>query len=270
MKDVFKGDFDFYIPEIILIHKFSYTAHLKSEMYVKGRHISGLVYCINGSALYKFDNTEFILYPGEILFFPENAAYSVTCIGESFDHITVNFKTTFNYEDTKYIKNFNTFAKKMKIKDTFDALTMLNKMLYIWENKNNGYKVLSKSILYEILYKYIILVEKKHQNIEYEKIKAAKTFLDNNYTKNITTDEIAKMCNFSSTHFRRIFHKTFDCSPTEYRTFKRIEHAKDLLLTGEMSVNEIARIIGFEDANYFSRIFKKQTGFTPCEYAKIY
>ena len=72
----------------------------------------------------------------------------------------------------------------------------------------------------------------------------------------------------SETHFRRMFAKLFAVPPTEYRLRKRILRAKDLLLSGQYTISEAARQVGFSDPNYFARIFKLKEGVSPSEFIK--
>lgn len=52
----------------------------------------------------------------------------------------------------------------------------------------------------------------------------------------------------------------------KYINSKRIEHAKELLVTTELSVKEIAGMVGVLDDNYFSRLFRKTVGISPLEF----
>lgn len=56
----------------------------------------------------------------------------------------------------------------------------------------------------------------------------------------------------------------------DYLNSFRIEHAKAKLKDSNLSVNEIAYSVGFQDARYFSKLFKKYVGITPKDYRKIY
>lgn len=261
-------DFDFTITDVLLAHKSRYEIGFRYNAYTKGRKVSGLVYCLSGSALYRFENAQVTLNPGEIIFLPENAAYTVSCAGDDpFKHITVNFNIPAADLNQLLPQNFDDIADQMVIVDALDIKELMERMLHLWEGKTRGYQVMAKSFVYELTYKYFILLGKKYHSDDYHKIKPAKRLLDEQFTKNIPIAELADLCGFSETHFRRLFTKIFQCSPSEYRLNKRILLAKDLLLTDEMTVSEVALAAGFDDANYFSRIFKSHTGVTPSEYS---
>lgn len=264
----FIRDFDFTITNVLLAHRSRYEPERCYSAYAKGRKVSGLVYCLSGNALYSFDKVQVTLNPGELIFLPESAAYSVCCSGDiPFRHITVNFNIP--ADDLKLLvsPDFDEDADQMVITDALDIKASMERLLYLWEGKPHGYQVMAKSLVYELTYKYFVLLGKKNHSEEYHKIEPAKRLLDEQFTQNIPIAELADLCGFSETHFRRLFTKTFHCSPTEYRLNKRILLAKDFLLMGELSVSEIARAVGFEDANYFSRVFKAYTGMTPSEYS---
>ena len=76
---------------------------------------------------------------------------------------------------------------------------------------------------------------------------------------------------YSRDHLRRMFIANVGVSPSEYLTSLRINHAKKLLRNQKetrSSISEISALCGYYDSRYFSRIFKKETGATPLEYAK--
>jgi len=253
-------DFDFDIPSILLAHRFSFTAGSRNPIYEKGRKISGIVYCSSGSALYKFDDSEILLRAGEIIFLPKNCAYVVTNVSdEDFLHITVNF-------DITGLSDYN--APYAVVKAVYDSVELLQQLVNVWTEKKQGYRPRAKSILYDLLYRYFKNVGKIHRTEEYGRVMPAKRMLDEKYRENISVSVLAAACGFSETHFRRVFKKTFGCSPTEYRLKKRIILAKELLRNGELSICEISQYSGFDDSGYFSRIFKKETGVTPVNYRK--
>ena len=55
-------------------------------------------------------------------------------------------------------------------------------------------------------------------------------------------------------------------SPVRFVTKMKVDYAKELLVTNRYSIKQIAEMSGFEDASYFSKVFKKRTGFSPKNY----
>lgn len=97
-------------------------------------------------------------------------------------------------------------------------------------------------------------------------IKKAKEYIELNYAKDIDLDEVSKYLQISSYYFSKIFKKKTGKNFIEYLTQIRLEHAKILLNNSSMSMKEICMEVGYSDANYFSRTFKKNVGLSPTEY----
>ena len=97
-------------------------------------------------------------------------------------------------------------------------------------------------------------------------IETAKEYIRNNYSKDISLDEVSGVVNISPYYFSKIFKEDTDENFIEYLTNIRIGKAKELLDTTEYSMKEICSMVGYSDPNYFSRSFKKNVGVTPTEY----
>ena len=97
-------------------------------------------------------------------------------------------------------------------------------------------------------------------------IKTAKKYIDDNFAKDISLDDVSRKVNISPYYFSKIFKEEVGLSFIEYLTNIRIEKAKELLTESDMSMKEICGACGYTDPNYFSRSFKKNVGVTPTEY----
>lgn len=97
-------------------------------------------------------------------------------------------------------------------------------------------------------------------------VKKAKEFIKINYSKHITLEDVALEINVSPQYLSKLFKEETGENFIDYLTAKRIKIAKDLLEKNELSVKEICFSIGYNDPNYFSRMFKINVGVTPTEY----
>ncbi len=84
----------------------------------------------------------------------------------------------------------------------------------------------------------------------------------------LNLDSIAATCSLSKYHFSSKYKKLTGYSPIKHFLNMKIEHACHLLDSGTLSVKEIAALVGYDDALYFSRLFRKTIGLSPTEYRR--
>ncbi|MBO4376195.1 MAG: response regulator [Lachnospiraceae bacterium] len=106
----------------------------------------------------------------------------------------------------------------------------------------------------------------KRQERSTDTIEAAKEYIEKNFSKDISLDDVSRSVNISPYYFSKLFKESTGENFIEYLTNIRIEKAKELLLNSDMSMKELCSICGYPDPNYFSRTFKKNVGLTPTEY----
>lgn len=109
-------------------------------------------------------------------------------------------------------------------------------------------------------------ISHRKQDSSNDAIAASKAYIEANYTKNITLEDVSREVNISSYYLSRIFKEETGENFIDYLTDLRIEKAKELLSTTQYSMKEICVMSGYSDPNYFSKTFKKNVGVTPTEY----
>ncbi len=97
-------------------------------------------------------------------------------------------------------------------------------------------------------------------------IAKAKAFIEDNYKKDISLEDVSRKVDISSYYFSKLFKEETGENFIEYLTNIRITNAKKLLQNRDLSIKNICADTGYSDPNYFSRIFKKLVGVTPTEY----
>lgn len=93
-------------------------------------------------------------------------------------------------------------------------------------------------------------------------------YLQEHYTESPSVSQLAAMSHVSEVYFRRLFKRTFQISPAAYVTRLKLNMAAEHLEYGEMSVQEIAELVGYSSVSYFAQEFKATYGVTPLRYRR--
>ena len=101
-------------------------------------------------------------------------------------------------------------------------------------------------------------------------IKKAVQYINDNYNQKISLEDIAGYVGISKYYFSVLFKKEKDITFSSYLNTVRIEKAKQLLKNPQATINDVVDEVGFNDAQYFSKTFKKYVGLTVTEYRSKY
>ena len=220
------------------------------------RHSDCFVYFIEGEIEYILDTHIIKAESDSLLYLAKDCIYDIN-VKKPCKHIYVDFdfKKTSDKQKSCVLKSTSSLIKSEFIK-----------LFYQWNKKNLWYMQNSFSVLYNIYAEAIKAENKSYvkQNKLFSKI--ASYILENYTSSVINVADIANYAGISEVHLRRIFKSATNTTPIKYINYLRLEKAKNMLINSNYSVNEIALLVGFEDAYYFSRIFKKEFGISPSEY----
>lgn len=139
---------------------------------------------------------------------------------------------------------------------------ILDMSLFIIRNNLENLFILSLNRLYKAQF------NNNHNNNTNPIIADIIQYLNENLNSNITLDELAQKVGYSQSYISKIFRKETNLSITSYLIHLRIEHAKELLADDFLSIQDIAEQTGFSSLQYFSKLFKSKTGYTPSEFRK--
>lgn len=101
-------------------------------------------------------------------------------------------------------------------------------------------------------------------------VENAKRYLLHHLEQQISLEEAAKEAGLSASYFSKIFKSETGLGFAEWLICERIEKAKQLLIDGHLPIKEIARMVGYQDEKYFSKLFKKQVGIKPTDFKRLY
>ncbi|MBE5936373.1 MAG: helix-turn-helix domain-containing protein [Lachnospiraceae bacterium] len=98
-------------------------------------------------------------------------------------------------------------------------------------------------------------------------VKMAIQYMYEHYNENISLNDISKLVGVSVQYFSKLFKEEMGCNYVDWLNTLRIKRAKELMNTSHLSIKEVGFKVGYNDPNYFSRIFKRYEGIAPTEYA---
>ncbi len=128
---------------------------------------------------------------------------------------------------------------------------------------------LVSTLMKQLLINTIIIKDKCNHNISplTEKILG---YIEENYQKNITNNELGLLFNYHPSYINKKFHKETGITIRKYLISKRIAVSKELLKSTKFTIYSIAMLCGFESAPYYTKYFRRMTGLTPKEYRNRY
>ncbi len=229
------------------------------------RHSDCFVYVLSGFAEYTFEGKSYIASKGNIICLTHKSNYSIKVTDENYTFIFIDFLFE-NSSETIYENAVYNSKSLSMLKSSFENL------YHLWKTGNFSDKIYCKSILYTI-YSEIVkacfaqyLTFSKQQQIEH----IASYIHENLSDSELSVKKLSAMCNISEVHFRRVFSLMYHISPIKFITLAKINKAKELLMDENYTIAEISKSCGFENAYYFSKVFKQETRTTPTEYRKLY
>lgn len=122
-----------------------------------------------------------------------------------------------------------------------------------------------QGIFVEIISKLSIAAQENKHSEEARKLK---NYLDSNISRLVSVKELAKTIFRSQDYCQKLFSREFGITPYAYQLERKMQTAKSLLTSTNLSIGEIAERLGYTDIHYFSNLFQKKCGCRPTEYRK--
>ena len=139
----------------------------------------------------------------------------------------------------------------------------LNRILSSFENPSIGMKEASTSILINNILLELCLLDQSVEPSSKDAIKKATSYIQENFDREISLDELASIAGFSPYYFSRKFKSETGLTPHQFLLSTRIDAAKYNLSNTNMTIKEIANSCGFEDESAFCYCFRKRVGCAP-------
>jgi len=224
-------------------------------------------YVVSGKGKYSVEGKEFEISAGEIfLVYPSTIISYTADKKDPWEYYWVGFNGT----EAKRLIGMTAFERERPVID-YSANSDLKRLLFnIYSSRGAETKneALMLGRLYIFLARLIELGGKDQieDTLGKRYLKQAIQFISHNYSNNIDVEEIAASAGISRSHLYRIFMSELGMAPSDYLTQYRVNKACTLLHESKFTVTEVASSVGYEDALYFSRVFKRIKGASPTKY----
>lgn len=228
-----------------------------------------LIYCVAGYGWIDVDEKKQLLSKNKYSIIPKNTPHKYGAdVKEPWTIYWIHFKgekaDSFVYP-LGYPRELNT-SKSSRFTDRIQLFEE------IYWNLDAGYtnqNIEYSSILFMHLLgslKYLSQFRKIKEIQQNDVVSRAMLYMKSNFHKKIDLPEIAAFCEISVSHFCLIFKKQTSYAPIEYLIFIRMQKACNLLEFSSLKIKKIAINVGYDDAYYFSRVFKRTIGKSPTSY----
>ena len=222
------------------------------------RHCDGFVCFLSGGSKYVFDGYTFTANTDNFIYLAKGGMYDMY-ISEESRFICIDF----DFDSDTFPRKSSCFQNvSPAVKNEF------SKAFYTWNKKSPWYLPQTFCSLYTIYSEAV-----KSDNKEYaQKNKIFSDITDfvlKHYTEpDFSVKDISEYTGLCEVHVRRIFKKAVNVSPIGYINSLKLEKSKNMLVSSNYTVSEIAQTCGFSDPYYFSKFFRKEIGIPPSEYRK--
>ena len=180
---------------------------------------------------------------------------------------------SFNKLDPEYIQNvlnetalFFNQKEQARISNTIlEIREECDRKAYMYREKIKG---LLQAFVVELLRIHNIKGEMPRKSPRSFQIAPALAYVKEHYNEEIRIRDLARVCNISESHFRRIFQECMNMTPNDYVNVVRIHEASNLLLKSHATMEEVAYRVGYGNVSTFNRNFKRMLGMTPYQWKR--
>lgn len=236
-----------------------------------------LVRIVNGEGTYCINAQTFLCRKGDIIFNPPYSIHSFTSEDEETEIEGVIFEFTMipssetGVSPEKLLSPdvVNQFVINGK-DPVFPELDMcFSEARRVYSRDDPTYKLEMLAALFKctaLLIKHYAPGGEKLRS--YDRLQPVMEYIQKNYRHSITVSDLSRLLNVCDDHLIRIFKAVTNKTPVSYITDIRLEESMRLLIKTDLSVTEIAGMVGFSSAGYMAHLFKSRLHTTPLGYRK--
>lgn len=240
--------------------------------------------------MHLFDKPSFEYHPGETVILPANETIIIDfpeattdnptqCIAFSVDEAYIRSTLQYlnEYYNSEYTdqNNWRLQFNRYHFNNDADLTELINKLVRICSSTDLSRDIYADLSMKELLIRILqnqhlqLIAEEKDNNSNNSRLHFVLHYINEHLTENISVDTLCRKAYLSRNIFFKWFKDQFGITPLQYINRERLKLAKQLLADRNNSVGQVSALCGFNDTNYFIRLFRSAEGITPGTYQLI-
>ncbi|TCK93328.1 AraC family transcriptional regulator [Natranaerovirga hydrolytica] len=214
---------------------------------------------IKGKARFVFNHQPYELEAGKILHCMPNMGLDKDVLGDStWEYCTIHYSLGSNViMDT--IKE----VYKIEVGENYKITEKLRNLYKIHKQPGSLSAFRTKQLFYDLLEETFTRYRINANKNSHTTMKEALEYIHNHYVEPLSLEQMANRCQMKPEQFSYFFYKYTGIRPNQYLIMHRMKIAETLLKEGNCKISDVAESVGYHDAYYFSRLFKKYKGKSP-------
>lgn len=257
-----------FVRSLVEVHG-AYRTSLGANAYYNGHKKEpttrcALLFALRGRATFLFNGTRnVVLETGKALLGGLGMTLEIETGPDGFEYVLVHYLPAKTAQPEAY--RYMTEITELHADADPQMLQMMDRLIGL-AGVPGQLELLEKKTLFHLLLGRVLVAERNRQNRDsLPMIEQAVDYIHRLYMEPLTLEQIAGSFGMKPKYFSYLFHKYTGISPMNYLIEYRMNRAQELLQDPSSSVRDIAGCVGYTDAYYFSRLFKKRKGIAPNE-----
>lgn len=237
----------------------------------EGYPYAQFLYSEHGTGILETEGKRIEIPEKSIIFLPKNLPHEYHSVAS--DVWDIRWFTPAGYAVDDLLQQWNfTHAMVFPVTD-LPALDDIHNKIHIAFQMNTPDSIyFSSAYTYEFLFEFYKQFSQKSDStssLYRKRLSPVIEYIEHNLSDSITQSDLCNIANISPQHLCRMFQECFHTRPMEYVRLTRIHYACDLLRSTDRSIDDIAYEVGFNNTNYFCKVFKNILHMTPGNYRLI-
>ena len=235
---------------------------------------------VKGEVIYQVEDVTYRVQADEVLIVPPNCVHGLSMNAGSARYLLLfEPDSIFSMRDMRLVEDILQtpiyLSSQPELQEAVRSL--LNQCINCYDRREFMWNTLCYSYLMQM---YARLGQSslarntqprpEARRMEPEIVDSARLYIDQNFKRSISLEDVSAFTGFSKYYFSRVFKQQMGVSFSEYLRGKRVSMAEDLLIHTRQSIQDIALSAGFGSIATFNRVFRESRGCTPSRYREIY